>query len=224
MAKVSFQLSANIICFCPFLFLPLFIMVNYCVCTGCANTNLSGHCILHCNISNIKWCTCVWCPFQTEVLSFCLYKLPMTSKGSGNLCSLPLSEIQLLSAAKCICVSWSCHNFSLAPLPWFCPYSLWYCQMSFSRVTPSLFFTVQTNSCAWGSPVKETDVLQSVQVSAHEILLSLSHSREKVEWGKPWTGECKNYCPGQNNQDPIHQEDGSCRWVVEWIPQAAETR
>lgn len=41
------------------------------------------------------------------------------------------------SAAKCLGISWRCHNLGLALLPRYCPHSRWSCQMSLERLPPS---------------------------------------------------------------------------------------
>lgn len=48
-------------------------------------------------------------------------------------------EIQTASAAQTPWINWCCHNLSSALLPWYCPYGLWYCQMSLSGVTPCIY-------------------------------------------------------------------------------------
>lgn len=65
-----------------------------------------------------------------------------TAKALVALVGHPLqSEMQLVPAAKRPSISCRCHNSSLALLPRYCAYSLWYCQMCVSRASPSLYVT-----------------------------------------------------------------------------------
>lgn len=161
---------------------------------------------------------------SADTKTFCsLYKLQTASKGSGNLWSLPLS---VRNTAHVRCQMHLCQ----LKLPQF--------QLGPTALVLSVYGIVRCLSPEWLPPssslckqtvVHEVHWLRRLRCSrVYRFLLlkfySLSHLGDKVEWGKPLVGERQSYCPGQNNQDPIHQEDGSCRWAVKWIPQAAEAR
>lgn len=108
-----------------------------CMCTIYNLILLKTSICLHISSVERQWALTVAVPADTKAFGS-LHKLPkasniITKAVAACVSGTQLLEMRLVSTAKCLGVS--CPDLSLPLLPWYCPSSLWYCEMFVSDAT-----------------------------------------------------------------------------------------